>query len=79
MDPFTIASGLASFVGGVKHNAIPSKAVAVLSVRSEDVAAIKTLLAYQEKQYQHEYSVQDPGLTFVVEYHRVHGLVLGLH
>ncbi|MDU2117292.1 MAG: M20/M25/M40 family metallo-hydrolase [Veillonella sp.] len=58
---------LASFEGGVKHNAIPSKAVAVLSVRSEDVAAIKTLLAYQEKQYQHEYSVQDPGLTFVVE------------
>ena len=39
---------LASFEGGVKHNAIPSKAVAVLSVRSEDVAAIKTLLAYQE-------------------------------
>lgn len=58
---------LAFFEGGVKHNAIPSKAVAVLSVRSEDVAAIKTLLAYQEKQYQHEYSVQDPGLTFVVE------------
>jgi len=58
---------LASFEGGVKHNAIPSKAVAVLSVRAEDVAAIKTLIAYQEKQYLHEYGIQDPGLTFVVE------------
>ena len=58
---------LASFEGGVKHNAIPSKSVAVLSVRSEDVAAIKALLAYQEKQYQHEYEVADPGLKFVVE------------
>ena len=38
---------LASFEGGVKHNAIPSKSVAVLSVRSEDVSAIKALLAYQ--------------------------------
>ena len=58
---------LASFEGGVKHNAIPSKSVAVLSVRSEDVAAIKALLAYQEKQYQHEYEIADPGLKFVVE------------
>ena len=58
---------LASFEGGVKHNAIPSKAVAVLSVRAEDVAAIKTLIAYQEKQYLHEYGIQDPGLKFVVE------------
>ena len=58
---------LASFEGGVKHNAIPSKAVATLSVRAEDVEAIKTLVAYQEKQYLHEYGIQDPGLTFVVE------------
>ena len=58
---------LASFEGGVKHNAIPSKAVAVLSVRAEDVAAIKTLIAYQEKQYLHEYGIQDPGLKFVVD------------
>ena len=31
------------------------------------LAAIKALLAYQEKQYQHEYEVADPGLKFVVE------------
>ena len=58
---------LASFTGGVKHNAIPSKAVAKFSVRSEDVEAIKTLLEFQGKQYQNEYSVQDPGLKFVIE------------
>ena len=58
---------MASFEGGVKHNAIPSKSVAVLSVRSQDVAAIKSLLAYQEKVFQHEYEVADPGLKFVVE------------
>lgn len=61
------AYNLASFDGGVKHNAVPSKAVATMSVRTEDVEAIKTLIAFYEKQFQYEYAVQDPGLVFVVE------------
>ena len=58
---------IASFAGGVKHNAIPSKAVVTLSARSEDIGAIKTLLEYYKKQYQHEFGVKDPGLTLVIE------------
>lgn len=58
---------LASFQGGIKHNAIPSKAVATITVRPEDVPAIKTLLAFYEKQYQQEFAVKDPGLVIIVE------------
>ena len=58
---------LASFVGGVKHNAIPSKAVATMSVRNEDIEAIKTLIKFYEKEYKHEFAIKDPDLTFVVE------------
>ena len=58
---------LASFVGGVKHNAIPSKAVATMSVRKEDIEAIKTLIVFYEKEYKHEFAIKDPNLTFVVE------------
>lgn len=58
---------LASFKGGVKHNAIPSKAVATITVRPEDITAIKTLLAFYEKQYQQEFAVKDPGLVILVE------------
>ena len=58
---------LASFVGGVKHNAIPSKAVATMSVRNDDIEAIKTLIKFYEKEYKHEFAIKDPDLTFVVE------------
>ena len=38
-----------------------------MSVRNEDIEAIKTLIKFYEKEYKHEFAIKDPDLTFVVE------------
>lgn len=58
---------LSNFTGGTKHNAIPNKSVATLAVRTEDVEAIKNLIAHYESTFQHEFAAQDPGLTITVD------------
>ncbi len=38
-----------------------------MSVRNDDIEAIKTLIKFYEKEYKHEFAIKDPDLTFVVE------------
>lgn len=57
---------LASFTGGTKHNAIPNKATAVISIREEDIVPITAWVKEFETGVKTTYAVQDPDLAITV-------------
>lgn len=57
---------LANFHGGSKHNAIPRKATCLLTVKKEDVPAIKNWFITKALAYRAEFTPQDKDLTIVV-------------
>lgn len=58
---------MSSFSGGTKHNAIPRHAEALLTVREDEVDAIRALLKEKEQVYRTEFTPQDEGITIIAE------------
>lgn len=56
-----IPYGLASFSGGVSHNAIPYRSEAVIEIREEDVPILEKELFHLTRNLMDLYSVSDPG------------------
>ena len=58
---------LVSAAGGLKDNAIPNAAEAVLALREEDVSAAREIAAACEADFRKEYAAADPGVTVALE------------
>ena len=54
---------LVSAAGGLKDNAIPNAAEAVLALREEDMPAAREIAAACEADFRKEYAAADPGVT----------------
>ena len=53
--------------GGLKDNAIPNAAEAVLALREEDMPAAREIAAACEADFRKEYAAADPGVTVALE------------
>ena len=58
---------LVSAEGGLKDNAIPNAAEAVLALREEDMPAAREIAAACEADFRKEYAAADPGVTVALE------------
>lgn len=58
---------LVSAAGGLKDNAIPNAAEAVLALREEDLSAAREIAAACEADFRKEYAAADPGVTIALE------------
>ena len=58
---------LVSAAGGLKDNAIPNAAEAVLALREEDLSAAREIAAACEADFRKEYAAADPGVTVALE------------
>ena len=58
---------LVSAAGGLKDNAIPNAAEAVLALREEDVSAAREIAAACEADFRKEYAAADPSVTVALE------------
>ena len=58
---------LVSAAGGLKDNAIPNAAEAVLALREEDMPAAREIAAACEADFRKEYAAADPGVTVALE------------
>ena len=58
---------LVSAAGGLKDNAIPNAAEAVLALREEDLSAARGIAAACEADFRKEYAAADPGVTVALE------------
>ena len=58
---------LVSAAGGLKDNAIPNAAEAVLALREEDLSAAREIAAACEADFRKEYAAADPGVTVARE------------
>ena len=58
---------LVSAEGGLKDNAIPNAAEAVLALREEDMPAAREIAAACETDFRKEYAAADPGVTVALE------------
>ena len=58
---------LVSAAGGLKDNAIPNAAEAVLALREEDMPAAREIAAACEADFRKEYAAADPGVTVSLE------------
>ena len=58
---------LVSAAGGLKDNAIPNAAEAVLALREEDLSAAREIAAACEADFRTEYAAADPGVTVALE------------
>ena len=58
---------LVSAAGGLKDNAIPNSAEAVLALREEDLAAARELVSGCEADFRKEYAAADPDIHIVLE------------
>ena len=58
---------LVSAAGGLKDNAIPNAAEAVLALREEDMPAAREIAAACEADFRKEYAAADPGVAVALE------------
>ena len=58
---------LVEVCGGLKDNAIPNAAEAVLALREEDMPAAREIAAACEADFRKEYAAADPGVTVALE------------